>query len=810
MTVNPLDGKWSMNGKDYPVPSLFVLRKDYEKYFPSLCAEKAAASVCVCDSEAFTLEKKFCVSKSELEEVYAILHFDRLDTLCNVYVNSNHVAFCKNCHRSYDFPVKEYLNEGLNTISVSFLSLRKYIAGKQSVTPLPYNAMGIKNHPHVRKPASHFGWDFAPPLCAQGITGKTELRFYSHSVIKNFDVRQRIEGGKGIVEVSATLSKKSSVNFSLTYPDGTTRKQSADENGKAVFTVENPELWFCSKMGKQPLYTASASVVAEDGTSLDRKEKRVGFRSICLDRKKDRFGKNFQFFINGEPIFAKGANFVPIHMIYTGVTHDELYALLYKCKEANMNMVRVWGGGFYESDDFYDICDELGLLVWQDCAFACCAYPFMDTSFMAEVTSEIRENVLRLRHHPSLCLWCGNNEIESISLAWANRRSFIRSTGEFFYKTLPELINRYDGETPYHECSPGSGEYMKDPSGDSSGDSHIWNTWHGFRLKDYYSKRFSRFCSEVGMESYPCSPVTANQYCALGDERLDFYLTRHFTLGKNEQERRYLTQLLQLEYMKEGAEHFRRNGERCHGFLFWQLNDCWQSCSWSGVDVKGQKKALMFAAKSFFENIHVSCAEAKGEANVFVTNETRSKVSGRLQLFFESTDSRRSGFAERRVSIGAFSSDCVMKIALGTSEKKSSVLVMRLFDESGALLSENRRIFCENNELALLDPVLSLETHLKAGRVYVTVTAEKYARYVELSCSAQGGDFSDNYFDLCAGESKTVELYNPCAGLSDFLSVRSLYDVLKNRNAKKDRARHAAVALKPEVIANTVARIIGD
>ena len=810
MTAKSLDGKWSMNGKEYPVPSLFVLRKDYEEFFSVLCAEKAAASVCVCESEAFTLEKRFSVSEQELEETYAVLHFDRLDTLCNVYVNSKHVAFCKNCHRSYDFHIREYLKEGVNTVSVSFLSLRKYIAGKQSETPLPPNSNGIKNHPHVRKPGSHFGWDFAPSLCAQGITGKSEIRFYSHGIIKNFDVRQKLVSKEGTINVEAVLSKKSSVIFSLKYPDGTTKKKAADENGKASFTVENPQLWYCSGMGEQPLYTVTASVVGEDGTSLDSRQKRIGFRTIELDRKKDKFGNNFQFFVNGEPVFAKGANYVPIHMIYTGVSHDELYSLLHKCREANMNMLRVWGGGFYESDEFYDICDELGILLWQDCAFACCAYPFMDTSFMAEVTQEIRENVTRLRHHASLCLWCGNNEIESMSLAWINRRDIIRATGEFFYKTLPELINCYDGETPYHECSPASGEYMKDPSGDKSGDSHIWNTWHGFRLKDYYSKRFSRFCSEVGMQSYPCSPVTANQYCILGDERLDFYLSKHLTLGKSEDERRYLTQILQLEYMKEGAEHFRRNGDRCHGFLYWQLNDCWQSCSWAGVDVKGQKKAVMFATKHFYENIHVSCAESKGEANVFVTNETREPVSGRLELFFESTDSKRSGFAERRVCVRAFSSESVMRVSLDAAEKKRIVLVMRLYDGNGILLSEDRRIFCENNELALCEPNLSVETMLKAGRVFITVTAEKYARYVELSCAAEGGDFSDNYFDLCAGESKTVELYNPCAGLSDFLSVRSLYDLLKDRDVKRDKARHLAVSLKPQVIANTVARIVGD
>lgn len=804
-----LDGIWKIENREASVPSLFVTKKVFNEYFPSLCAEKAAVTY-VTENDFFSLQKSFNVTKEDLLEENVILHFDRLDTLCNVFVNSKRVGFFKNCHRSYDIDVKNCLVEGKNVVKVDFLSLRDYIDEKEKELSLPFNSMGIPHHPHIRKPASHFGWDFTAPLCAQGISGHCEVQIYSHPVIEKFDVNQRKNGESWKISASVKTDKRCSVIFSLTHPDGRTEKIHADENMEAVFEIEDAKLWFCNTMGEQPLYTVSASVISDEGISIQKTEKRVGLRTIYLDRKKDKHGESFCFFVNGEPIFAKGANQVPFHMIYTNVTREFIYDRLKKCKDANMNMLRVWGGGFYESDDFYNICDELGLLVWQDCSFACCAYPFMDNDFLYEVKEEIAENVSRIRHHASLCLWCGNNEIESISLAWVNRRSFIKTTGEFFYKTLPSLIERYDGETPYHQCSPGSGIYMKDPSGDSSGDSHIWNTWHGFRLKEYYKKRFSRFCSETGMQSYPCFPLTANQYCELGEERLDFYLAKHFTLGRNESDRRYLTQLLQLEYMKEAAEHFRRNPDRCHGLLFWQLNDCWQSASWSAIDVKGNKKAVMFAARKFYENLHISTVKEKNEIEVFVTNENRTAFEGTVSVCFESTAGGVHGKAEKRVFLRAFSSESVMKISLDKIKKNETVFIARLGGKDGKSAGESRLLLCENNELELFNPRLGIETVLRAGRVYLTVTAEKYARYVELSCEKETGNFEDNFFDLSAGESKTVEIFNPCAGLSEMLSVRSLYDVMSGRNEKNDKKRIRAVIRKPMVAANIVARIIAD
>lgn len=808
MKTISLDGKWSSDGREFNVPSLFVSKERFEKNFSSLCAERAALAY-VCEGGGFSLEKKVVLSEKDLLEENIVLHFDRLDTLCCVFVNEKKVGSFKNCHRSYDIDIKSCLSSGSNTIKVRFFPIEEYLSERQKAFPLPPNANGIPHHPHLRKPAVHFGWDFAPQLCAQGISGHSEIRLYSHPVLERLDVSTAKEGKKRIVCASVRPKEDCSVIFSLTHPDGRTEKLSAEDGYCVSFAVEDPKLWYCNGMGDQPLYTVSAAVIGEDGTTLHLLKKRVGFRTVYLDRKKDKYGTAFQFFVNGEPIFAKGANQVPFHMLYTNISREELFDRLKKCRDANMNMLRVWGGGFYESEDFYDICDELGLLVWQDCAFACSAYPFSDRGFMFEVKEEIAENVSRIKHHASLCLWCGNNEIESMSLAWLNRRSLIKETGNFFYKTLPKLIGQYDDRTPYHQCSPGSGTYMKDPSGDSSGDSHIWNVWHGFRLSDYYQKRTSRFCSETGMQSYPCFPLSVNQYCDLGEERLDFYLSKHFTLGRDENERRYLTQLLQLEYMKAAAEHFRRQRERCYGFLFWQLNDCWQSASWSAMDVKGNKKALMFGAKYFFEGIHISTVKSKDSLEVFVCNDGREPFEGEVHVTFESTSGTSGARAQKRVFVRAFSCESVMKVSLSEINRNESVFIAGLFSD-GKKLSESRVILCENNELNLFDPGLTIETSVRAGRVYLTVTAEKYARYVELSCDGETSGFEDNYFDLSAFQSRTVEIYEPCAGISEMLSVRSLYDVMAAKDSRRDKKRYFEILRKPAVAASAFARIIAD
>lgn len=753
-------------------------------------------------STAWKYIKNFEVTKELLENDNAVLFFERLDTLAQISINGKSVGETNNIHKSYQFDIKSFLKEGENEIEVTFLSLRDYIKEKQKENPLPKNANGTLGHPHIRKCACHFGWDFAGEFDMQGISGKCEILFYSHCLIEDFFISQKLYSSNAEISVCVLLSdvsQSNSLSVTLTQPNGqkeTLKIENVKKENRVDFSVENPQLWWPNGLGNQPLYEISV-MLFEDESEVHSKKKKTGLRKIKLKRENG----NFHFFVNSVPIFAKGANYVPMDLFYTRITKEKLYSLLYKCKKANMNMIRVWGGGFYESEDFYDICDSLGLLVWQDFAFACCAYPFYNDEFLKNAAEEAEENVKRLMHRASLALWCGNNEIESMSLAWIARKDCINSTEEFFYKILPQIIRKYDTKTPYHECSPSSGKYMKLVNSDKMGDTHIWNVWHGYQSKDYFKKRSTRFCSEFGMQSYPTKNVTAHQKCDLGEERLTYYLSRHFTLPKNLMEKIYLTQILQLEAMKEGVEHFRRNMKRSHGALFWQLNDCFDAVSWSSVDFSGRNKALMYGCENFYEAVHISASTKKRKVYVHITNDKNSVFSGKAIISVASASEKEFVLLEKDISIEPVSSKEIASFKC--ENRRKNIFILRLYDKNNLLVSENRFLFCDNPKFKLQKSEIRVETTVKSGKFYATVGADKYARYVFLETQS-GAEFSQNFFDLSPYEQKSVEVYN--MAVDDTVSAISLYDVLSHKNKIKDLSSKYQIALMPMSIANRVSR----
>lgn len=804
MTTLNLCGKWTLQdcetGKtfDAAVPGLNYLDLMANGEISDPYKAKDDKEFFYIYKRAWKYTKSFSVSDSQLSEAHAYLFFERLDTLAEVQLNGKLVAKTKNIHRTYRYDVKDLLVPGENTLTVTFASISDYIDEKQKKNRLPSNFNGTEGHPHIRKCACQFGWDFAAEFDMQGIGGKVELKFTSEPEISAFTVYQKLRGNTATVNVKLAVSDFSqgcTWNLTLTEPSGNKQKikLNAENTNEASFEIEEPELWWSLGLGAQPLYKITAEL-KKDKKILGKKEKKIGLRTIELNRTDG----DFQFIINGVPIFAKGANYVPMDLFYTRVDRDRLYSLLSKAKEANMNMIRVWGGGFYESDDFYDICDEMGILLWQDCAFACCAYPFMDDDFLEECKAEVLENVERIFHHASLALWCGNNEIESMSMAWINRISFISTTEKFFYDTLPALIRQIDTVTPYHACSPSSGKYMKLVNSDKVGDTHIWNVWHGYQSKNYFKKRTTKFCSEFGMQSYPTKGVAIHQKCDLGEERLAYYMAKHFTLSKSDDEKAYLTQLLQLEAMKEGVEHFRRNMHRCHGALIWQLNDCWDVVSWAMLDYPLGKKAVMYAAKRFNEHVHVSASSKRGLADVYVSNDLNTKFSGKLVVSCAPVNKEEHVILERDICVDAVSAEKIVSVRSGN--KKRNVLVLRVYDENEACVSENRFLFCDNNRLKLIDPKLSVKVN--EDEPSVSVSAENYARYVFLE--ADDMEFGSNFFDLSAGETKNVEFEGNAQDAN--VKATSLYSPLSHRSIIEDTKALLKNALMPMAIANRVSR----
>lgn len=816
MTTINLDGKWTLHDE--------YTQKEYEATVPGLdlgdlISHGVLPDIQQCESDEVyfkmsdfdrSYKRTFTVTKAMLKEEKAILHFDRLDTLSEVYINGIMIAETHNIHLQYNFDIRPCIKEGENEIEVKFLSLRRHIRDKQKTLKLPWNSNGTVGHPHIRKCGCHFGWDFGPELDAQGISGHCEIKLYSHGVIDFFEVKQQVNKGTGTIECSFTLENSGegeNLSVVMTSPDGKEKTYKVPEGENALtITVDNPELWWCSGYGEQPLYTLKA-VLKKGRKILSEKTKRIGFRTISLDRRKDKYGTNFCFVLNGKPIFAKGANYIPMDGLYTNITSERLYNLLSSCKEANMNMLRVWGGGFYESDEFYDMCDELGILLWQDFAFACCGYPFMREDFLKSALQEIEQNVPRLKHHACLALWCGNNEIESMSMAWLPMTSFINSAGDFFYKKLPELLEKLDGITPYHPTSPSSGEYMKNMNSDKYGDTHLWNVWHGYEDKNFWKTRKTRFCSEFGMQSYPHTSLKPHQKCDMGEERLRYYLTKHFALSGKEDYKVYFTQLLQMEYMKEAVEHFRRIGDICHGTLYWQLNDIWAGASWAGIDFGANKKALMYHSKHFYEQIHISATQEKDRINVYITSESGDNFTGTavLKTLSLSDGNEKENILE--VYIPANKTKEIFSFEKKKFNKTNDVLVMSLYDEKGNIISENNKIFCENKDLALKPSNIGYTVSAEGDTAEITLTADSYARYVFLDIEGETNAFSDNFFDLYENESKTVSIkVKDADNIPGRLTITTLYDAMEGADKAKDMLIYAREYTRPMALGNRVSR----
>lgn len=586
--------------------------------FGSLISENMIENPLVCqnpqpivdkvDFAALVAEKTFDVQQDLFDYKHIYFHCDKIDTLCTGYINDKIVFSSNNSHIPVDVDIKDYIVAGENTLKLEITSPTKYITDRQEKNKLPKNNNGTDGAAYIRKPSCHFGWDWGPCIPYKYI-GSMELQCFNNR-IENVQINQEIRDTKGIITISADNATKAYV----VAPSG--EKITGDG---FCFTVDNPELWYTfdiSEKKTQPLYTV---VISNDEMTVQRK---IGFRSIVLNRCADNYGTNFQFILNGVEIFGKGASVIPFAAIPEDADNNSIDYYLDLCVKSNFNMIRIWGGGEYASDYLMSRCDELGILVWQDFMYACLMYPFYEKDFLENCLKEAEYNVKRLNHHPSLALWCGNNELE-VMFSWMPKTlEIVKAYEQFFYHQLPEHIMDY-ACVDYIPTSPiGDAPFSKN-SADAVGDTHMWNVWHGLKPLNYYEKRYTRFMSEFGLESLPSMTAIkqfataddfdlksdafmSHQKCIGGNEKMMWYLKERFDDPVHFEDLPYLTGIVQGECVKYAAEHFRRHKGRCNGALFWQLNDVWCCPSWSSVDFMGVPKALMYMATGFFAPLSVS------------------------------------------------------------------------------------------------------------------------------------------------------------------------------------------------------------
>jgi beta-mannosidase len=759
--------------------------------------------------------RTFWVEKDILLDDRVLLRCEGLDTLAEVSVNGQMVAKTDNMHRTYGIDMKPFLQEGENEISIVFASSSQYIAERHEQNPIYGIPDAVQGFPHLRKVHSMFGWDWGPQLPDAGIWRSISIVSTHEASLEDVFIAQ--EHGKGQVRVSVDIQAKlwtdEDVQAELTIKkmDGQTAvyagnealvKDKADHSSiRFDIDIPNPELWWPNGFGKQPLYTVEVRLT-KAGKILDEKQYTIGLRTLGVKREKDQWGESFAFEVNGVQIFAQGANYIPEDNIFSRASIEQTERLLRDCVDAHFNCIRVWGGGFYPGNDFYDLCDKYGLIVWQDFLFACAVYE-MNDAFTDNIRQEAIDNVKRLRHHASLALWCGNNEMEWGWEEWdfpkipRLRADYIKQ----FEVVLADVVRKYDPQRFYWPSSPSSGGSFDKPNNENYGDVHYWEVWHSLKPFTDYRNYYFRFCSEFGFQSFPdiktvhsfSLPEDRNIFSYVMEKhqkngaangKILYYLSENFKYPKDFESMVYASQILQAEAVKYGVEHWRRNRGRCMGSIYWQLNDCWPVASWSSIDYYGRWKALHYFTKRFYAPVLLSACEEGTSAELHVTNETMSAVQGTIVWRLRDRENRI--LKEGKVETVVEPLTAKLSIALDFSKELNSGQLIRQTYLEFALTVEGKEIsggtvlFTKAKHFDFLNPKISVDIKETETAFEIALQSQAYAKYVGLQLAEADGQFSDNYFDLSADNVKEVLLDK--SKLSETLTLGQLKEQLQITN----------------------------
>lgn len=768
--------------------------------------------------DIYMYETSFAAEEDMLASDEVFLRFDGLDTLADVYLNEKYIGNADNMHRIWEFGVKTYLKPADNTLKVVFHSPTRFIKEQYQERKIEGSSDAMEGFPMLRKAHCMFGWDWGPRLPDAGIwrdvtlLGVTDARFESVYVTQKHEENQvdlcfRIDikklGSKYTsrfgVDEDETVKEGYGYQVTVISPDG--GEELVNDNSPSCVTIQNPKLWWPNGYGSQPLYTVRVELL-KDKKVLDTWEKRIGLRTMTMHVEEDEYGKSFAHEVNGVQIFAMGADYIPEDNILSRVTKERTYELLKQCKDANFNTIRVWGGGNYPYDGFWDACDELGLIVWEDFMFACAVYELTE-EFEDNIRHEFIDNIRRIRHHASLGLWCGNNEMEMFVDAglWGVTPALKSDYIKMYEYILPKVLKEHDPQTFYWPASPSSGGGFEDPNGEAKGDAHYWDVWHGDKPFTEYRKFYFRYLSEFGFQSFPALK-TVETFTEPEDRNIFSYVMEkhqrnHSANGKimNYLEQTYLypndfdtllyaSQLLQADAIRYGVEHFRRNRGRCMGTVYWQLNDCWPVASWASIDYCGRWKALHYYAKRFFAPVMISCKEEglltqntnvnaepfqlKKSIQLCVANETMEDKNVTVRWALRDSSARIVIESGEEITVPALTSRWLKTVELRQARLYEDYVSYEAVMD-GEIVSQGTVMFSMPKHFKLKDPKLTV----KAEGSQLVVTAQAYARSVEIINEADDMLLEDNYFDMNAGERRIQIL----KGSPEGLKIRSVYDI---------------------------------
>lgn len=772
----------------------------------------------------------FKVSDALLAEEVVELACDGLDTLATVYLNGRELARTDNMFISWRWGVKSRLRAGSNELRIVFASIGRALPKtRPEHQPKEFND-SIGRSSVFRKEQCQFGWDWGPRFVTAGIWRDLRLEAWSGNRLESVRVTQTHTAktcGEPAESVTLTFTPElARKNQPFTYYmkvalEGKRVAETSGRSSSLQVKIANPQLWWPSGHGAQPLYTVEVTAQDGAGRPFGCWSQRIGLRTIALDRSQDQWGESFQFVVNGRPVFAKGANWIPAHSFVAGLTRADYARDLQSAARANMNMLRVWGGGLYESEAFYDVCDELGLLVWQDFTFACTLYPG-DRAFLASLKTEAEHNIRRIRHRASLALWCGNNEIETLNWDTLEKNPKLRRHYDIvFHELLPAAVAAHDGVTPYWPTSPCRGgkrsnDYTDKALGEKSGDTHFWDVWHARHpVKDYEKWKF-RFVSEFGMQSYSSpetqatfstsdddnvfGPVMENhQKNTAGNQIILDYVSRLYRFPKSQDALIYLSQLNQAHCLQTGVEHYRRIMPVCMGALYWQLNDCWPVASWSSIEHTGRWKALHHIARRFFAPALVS-THVPGTESAIIGNYRRTTVrhvhlhtvydgaaptaDGVLLWDLFHVDGRilSGGKKNVRLRYGQSVRQQILDLAKPLAAHGRDHLYLRIALEIDGLRVSEETVFLTPPRFVAL-PKTKTATAIRLlnpQKALLTFRSPVFQHRFAFKLPGLAHHSSDNYFELYPGEQKEilVEFARPVtkAAIAKALNHQSLAD----------------------------------
>ena len=800
-----LNGIWNMQGNGYNVDgkipgSIYSFLLDAKLMDDPFYRDNEEKALKICEHD-YVFTRKFDY-KTNGNKV--LLVAEGIDTIADVTVNGVLVGHTENMHLQLEYDVTNCLKDGENEISVKIYCILPHLKAKHARSGCVDCIWG---YPRIRKAYCMMGWDWGPRLPDGGIWKDIYLLEQNSARITQFTVDQKIDNGVAYVTPKAVTDRDCEVSITITYPNKTEKVLA----NNTTLKIDNPELWWPNGYGKQPLYTVTCEIL-ENGKVVDKTSKKIGLRTMELVRDKDTWGETFYHRVNGVPIFAKGADYIPEDNILSRTSKERSRKLLEDCILANFNIIRIWGGGYYPMDWFFDLCDELGIMLFFDCAVAC-GIPEKEGDLYDSIKEEVRQNVLRIRDHACLAVISGNNEVEEslphgdFYKGWglSDTEELTKMYLELFEDVIPKVIHEVAPHLPYMPSSPTSFDWGLAPRDDNYGDCHYWEVWHSNKPYTEYRKHYFRYLSEFGFQSFPCEktvnsftlPEDRNIFSRImekhqrngtANSKIMMYLADTFLYPNDFGTLLFASQLLQAESIKYGVEHLRRNRNdyRCMGTMYWQLNDIWPVASWASIDYYGRWKALHYVAKRFYEPIIISCEET-GEkatrknvnaepyendyatkAKLCVTNDTLTPVTGVVKWALRRSNASIIMKGEELLTVPALSAKYLDEIDFNKTDFENNYLSYEYIVD-GKVVSNGTVLFTAHKHFKFIDPNITLTVDGDT----ITVKADAYAKYVEIYSDDSDFILDDNFFDINGGE-KTVKLIR---GELKNLKVRSVYNI---------------------------------